>query len=229
MFRRIPTEIACFRGYEVLLFRQGRASSAVRRLMRRTVVFAPARAKVGVFLPGVSGAFSQDDLEQAWREQGCPAVRRPAPDERLCLGRCIRLSAVPFAGYDDAWLEGDTLVLACRRAPERDLDVRASRVLQAELLRRAEACLERLRPRLSAFPSRVTVRPLRPRILGQCTRDGEIRLNPSLLQWPETVLEETLAHELCHLVHFNHSPAFWETLTALLPDWLPRSLCHYLS
>lgn len=229
MFRRLTPETDRFRGYEVLLFRQGRAPSAVRRLMRRTVVFAPHRGKVGVFLPEASGAFSRDDLERAWYEQGAPAVQLPTADERVLLGRLIRLKVTPYVGYDDAWLDGVCLNLTCRRAPTKDIDSRVGRFLQTELLRAAEAALERFRPRLTRLPSQIVIKPLRQRILGQCTRDGEIRLNLTLLQWPETVLEETLAHELSHLVCFNHSPAFWETLTVLLPDWLPRSLCHYLT
>ena len=63
---------------------------------------------------------------------------------------------------------------------------------------------------------------------GQCRRDGEIRLSPALAAWWPEVVEETLAHELTHLSHFNHSPAFWRALSALLPDWLPRALLHHL-
>ena len=85
-----------------------------------------------------------------------------------------------------------------------------------------------IHPRLAAAPARIVVRRLGRRTLGQCRRNGEIRLSPALAAWWPEVVEETLAHELTHLTHFNHSPAFWRTLSALLPDWLPRALLHHL-
>lgn len=38
---------------------------------------------------------------------------------------------------------------------------------------------------------------------------GTIRLNVSLLLMPRWVLEAVVAHELAHVTHLDHSPAFW--------------------
>lgn len=46
---------------------------------------------------------------------------------------------------------------------------------------------------------------------GSCTSaDGTVRLSHRLREFPEWVLDYVLAHELAHLVHGDHSAAFWE-------------------
>ncbi len=55
-----------------------------------------------------------------------------------------------------------------------------------------------------------------------CGKDQIVRLNPELIELPKTVLEYVVAHEVCHLVHRNHSPAFWRTVGEVLPDWKQR-------
>ena len=45
---------------------------------------------------------------------------------------------------------------------------------------------------------------------GSCTPvDGSIRLSHRLRKAPQWVLDYVLVHELCHLRHLDHSPAFW--------------------
>ena len=44
---------------------------------------------------------------------------------------------------------------------------------------------------------------------GACNSKSEISINWRLLFCPEEVLEYIIAHELCHLIEFNHSNEFW--------------------
>ena len=44
---------------------------------------------------------------------------------------------------------------------------------------------------------------------GSCGHDGLIQLNWKLIMLPEEVIDYVIVHELCHLVHFNHSAKFW--------------------
>lgn len=57
---------------------------------------------------------------------------------------------------------------------------------------------------------------------GSFGRDGVIRVHWQLVQAPTAAFEYVVAHELAHLAHRNHSPAFWATLARLLPDWAER-------
>jgi len=45
-----------------------------------------------------------------------------------------------------------------------------------------------------------------------------VRLNATLREMPEWVLTAILAHELAHVFHADHSPAFWALLRSVCPD-----------
>ena len=47
---------------------------------------------------------------------------------------------------------------------------------------------------------------------GSCSSSGTVRVNWRLIQAPDFVRRSVVAHEVAHLVHFNHSPAFYALL-----------------
>ncbi len=50
---------------------------------------------------------------------------------------------------------------------------------------------------------------------GSCASDGTIRINWRLVQAPDDVRRSVVAHEVAHLTHFDHSPAFHALLGEL--------------
>lgn len=54
---------------------------------------------------------------------------------------------------------------------------------------------------------------------GSCTRQGKIILNLELIKAPRPCIEYVITHELCHLVHANHTLAFYRLLEQEMPDW----------
>jgi predicted metal-dependent hydrolase len=50
---------------------------------------------------------------------------------------------------------------------------------------------------------------------GSCTIDGRVRLNFRLVQLPPALCAHVVAHELAHLVEFNHSRRFWAIVRLL--------------
>ena len=63
----------------------------------------------------------------------------------------------------------------------------------------------------------VTVRDTRSR-WGSCARNGRLSFSWRLIFAPEDVLIYVAAHEVAHLVHLNHKPAFWRTVAAVLEN-----------
>lgn len=55
---------------------------------------------------------------------------------------------------------------------------------------------------------------------GSCTARGAIRLNWRLVKAPPHLIDYVVAHELAHLKHLDHSPAFWGAVERLYPDCL---------
>ena len=67
-------------------------------------------------------------------------------------------------------------------------------------------------------PTSFSIRKMKTR-WGSCSRKGSISLNLHLIKLPEQCIKEVILHELCHLVHFNHSKEFYALMTAEMPDW----------
>ena len=64
---------------------------------------------------------------------------------------------------------------------------------------------------------------------GSCAADGTIRINWRLIMAPDAIRRSVVAHEVAHLTHFDHSPAFHAHLAALFEGeidaanrWLKR-------
>lgn len=54
---------------------------------------------------------------------------------------------------------------------------------------------------------------------GSCTAKGKLILNPQLVKASRGCIEYVLIHELCHLVHHNHTRAFYQLQERIMPDW----------
>lgn len=70
----------------------------------------------------------------------------------------------------------------------------------------------------NVFPKSFTIKKMKTR-WGSCSSKGSISLNLDLIKLPEQCIKEVILHELCHLVHFNHSKEFYALMTAEMPDW----------
>ncbi len=121
-----------------------------------------------------------------------------------------------------AWIaKGRETVLARRRACAdqpppftkaelADLKKEARRLLPARV--------EALAAQMGVPYGRVTVRAQRTRF-GSCSAAGNISLNCLLVCFPPPVQDYVILHELCHLKHMNHSPAFWRAVATVCPDY----------
>jgi predicted metal-dependent hydrolase len=64
---------------------------------------------------------------------------------------------------------------------------------------------------------------------GHCTAGGRIQYNWLIMLAPDAVIDYMISHEVCHLLHMNHSPAFWQAVASVCPDytrytgWLKRN------
>lgn len=67
-------------------------------------------------------------------------------------------------------------------------------------------------------PSSIVLREM-PTRWGSCTPKGKIILNPELIKAPKGCIEYVIIHELCHLVHRDHSQRFIDLQTKEMKDW----------
>lgn len=67
-------------------------------------------------------------------------------------------------------------------------------------------------------PKSFTIKKMKTR-WGSCSSKGSVNLNLDLIKLPEGCIKAVILHELCHLVHMNHSKEFYALMTAEMPDW----------
>ncbi len=68
---------------------------------------------------------------------------------------------------------------------------------------------------------RITITSAKTRF-GSCSSKGNISYSYRLMLYPEAAREYVVVHELAHLVHMNHSPAFYALVRRYLPDYKSR-------
>ncbi len=54
---------------------------------------------------------------------------------------------------------------------------------------------------------------------GSCSSKRNMNFNWRLLMAPEPVCDYVIIHELCHLIHMNHSADFWNLVESICPDY----------
>ena len=78
--------------------------------------------------------------------------------------------------------------------------------------------LPRYLPSLPRAPRRFVFK--RPSTLwGSLAPDATVSLDLALMLARPAAFEYVLVHELCHLVHANHSPQFWQAVQVRFPHW----------
>lgn len=125
-----------------------------------------------------------------------------------------------FEGDIDAPQHGDCLWLPL--PPDSETE-QVRDLAQGWLQRQAKACFAQ---RLDHFESQTGMRPSSWRLSsatgrwGSCTTDGKISLNWRLIHFELPIIDYVIAHELAHLRQMNHSPAFWEEVKAICPEYM---------
>lgn len=158
----------------------------------------------------------QEWLRRAWTRMQAkmPALLEGERTEFSYLGRSLTREFHPSL-FTAVRRSGNILhVYAPIKADAEDLirvwlHARASKLLAWRLARIAR--------RLGRAPTRFALSDAQTQ-WGSCTRSGHIRLNWRLVQAPLALIDYVAAHELAHLVHLNHSPAFWAQVAMLCPE-----------
>lgn len=101
--------------------------------------------------------------------------------------------------------------------PEQSLEKRLKGWLERTALRLFESDMRDYVARANLAPVPVALSRAQKR-WGSCSDKERIRLNWRLVQAPDFVRRSVVAHEVTHLVHFDHSPAFHALLDQIYED-----------
>ena len=67
-------------------------------------------------------------------------------------------------------------------------------------------------------PASVTIKLFKSR-WGSCSITGGIQYNWKIIIAPNRIVNYVVIHELCHILHHNHSPAFWKAVERYCHDY----------
>mgnify|MGYP003108926852 CR=1 FL=1 len=111
------------------------------------------------------------------------------------------------------WMEAGRIYVTGREEhlPRRVRDW-VRKMAKTEISRRAEAYATRIGKSYKG----ITLRDQASR-WGSCSSTGQLNFSWRLLLMPEEVMDYIVAHEIAHLRHMNHSPAFWRLVDMLHP------------
>jgi len=57
---------------------------------------------------------------------------------------------------------------------------------------------------------------------GSCNSKGILRFSWRLAMAPQDIIDYVIVHELVHVKHLNHSRAYWQEVTNIMPDFKQR-------
>ena len=151
---------------------------------------------------------------------GTPTTERQyiSGESHLYLGRQYMLR-IKEGKTNAVHYQNNILEIECQNKKD------ASKVLQLWYLERAQIKFpEYAKPIIEQFtaygvqPKNLSIRKMDKR-WGYCTKDDDIFLNPRLICAPRCCIEYVITHELCHLVHRNHTKEFYALLSKEMPHW----------
>ena len=178
----------------------------------------PLRASDGA---GERFVVEHGDWLAAQMADACSGVVRLQPHAAASVP--LRGAALPVR-----WSSGRYLRLALEdaalaiTAPDAPSEVALRRALRDFYEAQARADVGRWLPQylpgLPRAPSRVRFRMMSSQ-WGSLAPDGALSLDLALVLAPPPVFEYVLVHELCHLIHADHSRRFWREVESRCPRW----------
>ncbi len=209
--------------YQVRISARRKTLSITVHPDNRVVVHAPAtypRAKIARFVEQKSDWVRKAFQANLQRNRQVREKRFETGETLLYLGKEYTLrveqgnrpEVVAADGYICVRLCAEDAPLGPSKVKERLMEWYVSRAL-AQIREKTTLYASRI----GVKPGQVTIKSLKSR-WGSCSITGRISLAWNIIMAPENVLDYLIVHELCHLVHHNHSEEYWSLVGAFLPD-----------
>lgn len=71
------------------------------------------------------------------------------------------------------------------------------------------------------YPNGVRITGAKTRF-GSCSGKNRLCFSWRLMGYPEEAIDYVVVHELAHILHKNHGPAFYACIAGVIPDWKDR-------
>lgn len=195
---------------EVRLKRNARAKRLTLRLSRtdgKATLTLPTRAPLRE-----AKAFAQRQEEWLRNQLSKLPETTPLIDGAFVpfQGENLRVS---ISGTKSVYIEGNAIYVGAQNS-----GVRLQAFMKTHARNLLVPAVDKYASNVGRPFNRVTLRDTRSR-WGSCSAEGNLMFSWRLVMAPPEVLDYVAAHEVAHLVEMNHSPAFWELVGNLMPDY----------
>ena len=136
--------------------------------------------------------------------------------------RCSQARIEQFLQEKQAWITLHLQKMQQRRenhpepTPEKEARLRKkARDLLPGLVARYAA-------QMNVYPTGIAITGARTRF-GSCSPKNRLSFSFRLMDYPMEAIEYVVVHELAHILHKNHSAAFYAEIEKILPDWRERN------
>ncbi|WP_211231353.1 M48 family metallopeptidase [Halonatronum saccharophilum] len=92
---------------------------------------------------------------------------------------------------------------------------------RAKTLEQVSKRIDYFQPYFSVKPNSIKVKEQKKR-WASCNANKDLMFNWRCSMAPANVLDYIVVHEMCHMVHLNHSKEFWDLLERVMPEYRQR-------
>lgn len=209
----------------------GFIAEVIRTNRRKTADVRVEEGAVSVVVPIDTSAEKIDQLlsaKRTWIKEKLAIQREMIPPSSKSfvsgeafsyLGRNYRLK-VEAGNFAPVKLVHGRLVVTAPEGAQQSHIIRNALVRWYK--RQAEHKLKekvlRFAPMIGVEPTGVGVRSFKSR-WGSCQQSGRLEFNWKVVMAPNRMVDYVVKHELCHLLHHDHSPEFWRSVSRVMPDY----------
>ena len=135
--------------------------------------------------------------------------------------RYTKVQALAFLQKNEGWLEKAKLRVAEKQSRHPEPTPEEIKQLKEKAREVLPPLVERYAARLGVQPTALHITSAKTRF-GSCSGKNAISFSWRLMQYPTAAIEYVVVHELSHILHHNHSHAFYQCIQKILPDYLER-------
>ena len=136
--------------------------------------------------------------------------------------RCSKDQIERFLTEKQGWIESHLAKMEARNRAHPE----PTAAEEAALRQKAKAVLPPLVAHWAAVmdvePAGITITGARTRF-GSCSPKNRLSFSFRLMNYPPEAVEYVVVHELAHIRHKHHGPAFYRDVEQILPDWRARN------
>lgn len=206
----------------------------LRRSQRKTAsIYIERDGKVSVLVPDELSDSQVDELLEnkrkwiyrnlaEWEDLNATRVHREFVNGEgfLYLGRSYRLKLVDDQEYPLMLKDGHFCLLSSNDS-ELNPDMAFREFYREKAKRRIPERVAHYQDRMGVEPTSVKIMELKNR-WASCTAEGNLNFHWKCMMAPPSVLDYIVVHELAHLIHSNHTHAFWNEVDKVMPEYTDR-------